>query len=72
MAREVLTKEVGEMKKTKNLGTPQCLFRRQAGSYYDYLPWDTCSKKPSRASNENEMCDLDMGRDCTLLRKETK
>jgi len=55
----------------KDVGAQQCPFRKQAGSYYDYLPWETCSKKPGRASNENEMCDLDMERECYLL-KETK
>jgi len=32
--------------KTK-VGTAECPFRRDAGSYYDMLPWMTCSKMPS-------------------------
>ena len=46
------------------VGTSECPFRQDAGSYYDPLPWTTCSKMPNSTSNENEMCDLDAGREC--------
>ena len=54
----------------EGMGTTECPFRKQAGSYYDELPWDTCSKMPSPASNENEMCDIDAGTKCRFIKTE--
>ena len=58
-------------KVTNKLGTYECPFREDAGSYYAALPWMTCSKMPSLVSNENDMCDLDAGGEC-LFKKEEK
>jgi len=48
----------------QKIGTEECPFRKPAGSYYAPEPWDTCSKMPSPASNENGMCDIDAGVEC--------
>lgn len=53
----------------KDIGELDCPFRTQAGSYYNLLPWMTCSKMPSSDSSENEMCDIDAGRECRFASK---
>ena len=53
----------------KKLGTFECPFREDAGSYYASLPWMTCSKMPSLVSNENDMCDLDAGSECRFIKR---
>lgn len=57
------------MEKGKLIGTSECPLRRDAGSYYEPLPWMTCSKMPNPVSNENDMCDLDAGRGCRFKEK---
>jgi len=58
------------MKEDRKVGTLDCPYRYGAGSYYEPLPWCTCSKMPSLVSNEDGMCDLDAGFDCRFRGKE--
>lgn len=60
------------MEGNKLVSTFECPYRKDAGSYYDMLPWMTCSKMPSPVSNENDMCDLDAGSKCRFIPKEVK
>ena len=62
--------EKGKVISNNRLGTHECPFRRDAGSYYNPLPWTTCSKMPSLVSNEDDMCDLDTGSECRFLKKD--
>ena len=56
--------EAGQKLSKDPLGTQECPFRRDAGSYYAPFPWMTCAKMPNLVSNENNMCDLDSGFKC--------
>lgn len=56
----------------KEIGGFDCPNRTQAGSYYNYLPWMTCSKMPCLVSNENEMCDIDAGGECRFVASHPK